>query len=583
MVKIKLSKVGETVLSHYLAKDVEGKILETPENTFKRVAKNLAKEDFRYNATRKEVAKTEKEFYDTMINLEFLPNIPTIANAGRKLQQLAACFVLKVPDNTEGIFQAIKDLALIQRTGGGTGFSFSSLRPEGSHVSETGGIASGPISFMKVFDCATAAIKEGGIRRGANMGILRVDHPDIEKFIRAKEKGELPNFNISIALTDRFMEAVKKDAEFNLAFENKIYRTTKAKELFDKICKSAWLNGDPGIIFIDKINKFNPTPRLGEIEATNPCGEVPLLPYESCILGSINVAKFIKNKKIDLKRLEKTIQIGVHLLDNSIDASSYPIPEIEKIVRGNRKIGLGIMGFADALIKCEIAYDSKEAEKFALNLMKFLENTSHKISTEFAKKRTPFSNFRESIYKNKPLRNATLTTIAPTGTIALIANCSEGIEPMFAPIVHRHSVTSGLLEETNAEFRELRKKLKIDDVTIAKIEREGSIQNTTLPDKIKKIFKTALDISPEWHVRIQAAFQKHTDNAVSKTVNLPERATPDDVKRTFMLAYDLGCKGLTIYRYRSKKDQVLEFCQSCEVRNPKTGTQSCPISYSHKN
>jgi ribonucleoside-diphosphate reductase alpha chain len=563
--KLKLSKTAEIVLSRYLEKDENGIPIEKPTDLFKRIAKNLAKEDLRYGATKKELAKTEKEFLNSMLNMEFLPNLPTIANAGRKLQQLAACFVIPVPDSTEGIFQAVKELALIQRTGGGTGFSFSRLRPEGSYASETGGIASGPVSFMKVFDCATAAIKEGGIRRGANMGILRIDHPDIEKFIKAKEKGELPNFNISIAITDKFMEAIKKDSNFDSIFDKKVYKTLKAKELFDKLCKSAWINGDPGIIFIDKINKSNPTPKLGEIEATNPCGEQPLLPYESCVLGSINISKFVKNKKINFKALEKTIILGVHLLDNSIDASSYPIPEIERVVRGNRKIGLGIMGFADALVKCDIAYDSKEAEKFSSNLMKFIETASHKASAELAKARTPFSNFRESIYKNKPLRNATTTTIAPTGTIALIANCSEGIEPMFAPIAHRHS-TYGVLEETNSAFEELKKRLKIDDITIAKIEREGTLQNTTLPEKIKRIFKASMDILPEWHVRIQAAFQKYTDNAVSKTVNLPEKATPEDIKKTFMLAYDLGCKGLTVYRYHSKKEQVLEFCKQCEIK-----------------
>jgi len=563
--KLKLSKTAEIVLSRYLEKDENGNPIEKPEDIFKRIAKNLAKEDLRYGATKKELAKTEKEFFDSMLNMEFLPNLPAIANAGRRLQQLAACFVIPIPDNTEGIFQAVKELALVQRTGGGTGFSFSRLRPEGSYVSETGGIASGPVSFMKVFDCATAAIKEGGIRRGANMGILRIDHPDIEKFIKTKEKGELQNFNISVAITDKFMEAVKKDNDFDLVFDNKTYKTLKAREIFDKLCKSAWINGDPGIIFIDKINKFNPTPKLGEIEATNPCGEQPLLPYESCVLGSINISKFAKNKKISFKALEKTISLGVHLLDNSIDASSYPIPEIEKMARGNRKIGLGIMGFADALVQCNIAYDSKEAEKFSLNLMKFIETTSHKASAELAKKRAPFSNFRESIYKKKPLRNATLTTIAPTGTIALIANCSEGIEPMFAPIAHRHS-TFGILEETNSAFEELKKHQKIDEPTLAKIEREGTLQNTSLPDKIKRVFKASMDISPEWHVRIQAAFQKYTDNAVSKTVNLPEKATPEDIKRTFMLAYDLGCKGLTVYRYHSKKEQVLEFCKQCEVK-----------------
>ncbi|MEM4271490.1 MAG: adenosylcobalamin-dependent ribonucleoside-diphosphate reductase, partial [Candidatus Pacearchaeota archaeon] len=437
------------------------------------------------------------------------------------------CFVIPVPDSTEGIFQAVKELALVQRTGGGTGFSFSRLRPEGSYVSETGGIASGPVSFMKVFDAATGAIKEGGIRRGANMGILRVDHPDIEKFITAKEKGNFPNFNISVAMTDKFMQAVEKDKDFDLIFEKKVYKTIRARELFDKICKQAWLNGDPGIIFIDKINKANPTPKLGEIEATNPCGEQPLLPYESCILGSINLSKFVKGRKLSLKALEKTIRTAVHFLDNAIDASSYPIPEIEKIVKANRKIGLGVMGFADTLIQCNIPYDSKQAEKFALQTMKFIKSSAAKASIELAKARGSFPNIENSIFKGKKMRNATLTTIAPTGTIAIIANCSDGIEPIFAPIWHRHS-TYGILEEIDPFFEEIVKKYKLSEEKIAKIEREGTLIYTDLPEKIKKVYRTALDISPEWHIRIQAAFQKFTDNAVSKTVNLPEKSTPED-------------------------------------------------------
>ncbi|MEM4259191.1 MAG: adenosylcobalamin-dependent ribonucleoside-diphosphate reductase [Candidatus Pacearchaeota archaeon] len=561
-----LSKNAEIVLSRYLARDKEGKIIETPQQLIQRVAKNIAKEDFRYGASKKEIARTEKKFFDMMDKLEFLPNLPVLANAGRKLQQLAACFVIPVPDNTEGIFQAIKELALIQKTGGGTGFSFSKLRPEGSYVSETGGIASGPVSFMKVFDAATGAIKEGGIRRGANMGVLRVDHPDIEKFIAAKERGELPNFNISVAITDKFMEAVIKDKELNLTFNGKIYKTIRAKELFKSISKHAWSNGEPGILFIDRINNANPTPKLGEIESTNPCGEQPLLPYESCVLGSINVAKFIKNKKINEKALAEIIKEAVHFLDNCIDASSYPITEIETIVKANRKIGLGIMGFADALIEAEIRYDSKEAEKFAEKLMKFIKQEATKASIELAKIRGPFPNIRASIYKNKLLRNATLTTIAPTGTIAIIANCSEGIEPLFSPILHRHS-TYGILTETDILFEQLIKKLKIEQTTLSQIETQGTLKNTNLPEKIKNLFRTAHDVSPEWHIRIQAAFQKYTDNAVSKTVNLPSNATPEDVEKVFLLAYKLGCKGLTVYRYASRKLQVLEFCKACDAKN----------------
>ncbi len=562
---MKLSKNGEIVLNRFLARDREGNIIETPEQLLKRVAKNIAIQDLRYDSTRKEAAKTEKEFYNAMNNLEFLPNLPTLANAGRKLQQLAACFVIPVPDNTEGIFQAVKELAIVQKTGGGTGFSFSRLRPEGAYVAETGGIASGPVSFMKVFDAATGAIKEGGIRRGANMGVLRIDHPDIEKFINAKERGDLPNFNISVAITEKFMQALIKDKDFDLAFNGKVYKTLKAKELYKSICKHAWLNGDPGILFIDKINESNPTPKLGIIESTNPCGEQPLLPYESCVLGSINVSKFIKNKKINQKALAGTIKTAVHFLDNSIDASSYPIPEIEMVVKGNRKIGLGIMGFADALVECEIPYDSKDAEKFAQKLMKFIKQEATKASTELAKKRGPFPNIRESIYKNKNIRNATLTTIAPTGTIALIANCSEGIEPIFSPISHRHS-TYGVLTEMDMLFEQLAKKMNIGEQTLSQIESQGTLKNTNIPEKIKRIFRTAHDISPEWHIRLQASFQKYTDNAVSKTVNLPNSATVEDVEKVFLLAYQSGCKGLTIYRYNSRKQQILEFCKQCDIK-----------------
>jgi ribonucleoside-diphosphate reductase alpha chain len=391
--------------------------------------------------------------------------------------------------------------------------------------------------------------------------VLRVDHPDIEKFIIAKEKGDFPNFNISVALTDKFMDAVESNEDFNLVFDRKIYKTLKARELFKLISKHAWFNGDPGVLFIDTINKFNPTPALGEIESTNPCGEQPLLPYESCILGSIDISKFIRNKKLSEKALEKAVRTAVHFLDNSIDASSYPILEIEEVVKGNRKIGLGVMGFADALIECEIPYDSKEAEKFALKLMKFIKEKAMKASEELAKTRGSFPNIGNSAFRKK-LRNATLTTIAPTGTIAIVANCSEGIEPLFSPILHRHS-TYGVLTEIDVLFERLIKKLKIDEKTFQLIEAQGSLKNTLLPEKVKKVFRTAHDISPEWHIRLQAAFQKYTDNAVSKTVNLPSNATVEDVEKIFTLSHKLGCKGLTVYRYSSRKEQVLEFCRKC--------------------
>jgi len=566
---MKLNENGKLVLSRFLLRNQEGSILEKPEALLKRVSSNIAKEELKFGFNKKQVLELEKEFFKIMDNKDFMPNLPVLANAGRKLQQLAACFVLPVPDDITGIFEAVRDMAVIQKSGGGTGFSFSRLRPEGSYVSETGGIASGPVSFMKVFDSATGAIKEGGIRRGANMGILRVDHPDIEKFINSKERSNLPNFNISVALTDDFMKDVLKEDYFDLIFEKKAYATIPAKELFKKIAKRAWTNGEPGIVFIDEINKHNPLPKIGQIESTNPCGEVPLLPYESCILGSINLSNFItRNKKLDMKRLEKTVMTAVHFLDNCIDATLYPIPQIEKVVKANRKIGLGVMGFADSLIKLDIPYDSEKSEKFAEKTIKFIRECSVKASQELAKSRGAFPNISLSVYKKekKPLRNATLTTIAPTGTISIIADCSEGIEPLFNLIFTRNS-TYGLMYEINPFFRELIRKLKLAPQVIEKIAREGTLQNIPeIPEKIKQIFKTSHDISPEWHLRIQAAFQRHTDNAVSKTVNLPEKSTPEDIENIFLLAHKLKLKGLTVYRYNSRKEQVLEFCKKCELK-----------------
>lgn len=563
---MELTENARLVLNRFLIKDKDGKLIENQKQLITRIAKNIAKEDLKYILKKQEIKKTEKEFFNLLDNADFLPNLPIIANAGRKLQQLAACFVLPIPDDIEGIFQALKEMALVQKTGGGTGFSFSRLRPDGSQVSETGGIASGPISFMKIFDTATGAIKEGGIRRGANMGILRVDHPDIEKFIISKERNALPNFNISVALTEKFMKAVEKDEEFNLVFDKKIMKTIKARELFKMISKQAWTNGDPGIVFIDEINKHNPTPLMGEIEATNPCGEVGLLPYEACILGSINLSNFVKNKKIDFKKLEKTIKIAIHFLDNSIDASLYALKETEQIVKLNRKIGLGIMGFADSLIKMNIAYDSEKAEKSAEKIMQFIKDKSIKTSQELAKIKGGFPSQEKSVFKKeKPRRNATLTTIAPTGTISIFANCSEGIEPLFGPMISRIS-TYGTMIEINPLFKNIIKKFKLSQETLDKISREGTLQNTNLPEEIKKIFRTAHDISPEWHLRIQAAFQKFTDNAISKTVNLPRNASIEDVEKIFMLAHKLKLKGLTVYRYGSRREQILSFCEKCSLK-----------------
>jgi len=553
---LKLTGNARQVLNRFLARDKEGKIIETSEQMFSRIAKNIAKEDKKYSQN---PAKSEKDFYDAMISLEFLPNVPVLANAGRSLQQLAACFVLPVPDSLDGIFQALKEMAIVQKTGGGTGFSFSRLRPEGSIVGETGGIASGPVSFMHVFDCATGAIKEGGIRRGANMGSLNIGHPDIEKFITCKDKGGFPNFNISVAITEQFMSAVKQNKFFNLSFAGKIYKTMPAKKLFDLIIKHAWLTGDPGILFIDTINKYNPTPSIGKIETTNPCGEFAGLPYESCILGSINLSKVVENCCINHNKLEYLVNLAVHFLDNCIDASSYPIPEIEKIVKSNRKIGLGVMGFADMLIKLNIPYNSEQAVLLAEQIMKFIQEKAHKASSSLAEKRGNFPNFSKSIWKTRhKMRNATCTTIAPTGTIGIIADCSQGIEPLFGVAYTRYT-HFGTLKEINPLFQETAKKYKLSKADMNKVYETGSAKTTSLPQQIKNLFVNAHEISFEYHVKIQAAFQKYTDNAVSKTVNLPENASVEDVKKTFLLAYELGCKGLTIYRHKSKPVQVLTF------------------------
>lgn len=553
---LKLTGNAKTVLKRFLARNKEGEIIESAEGMLFRIAKNIAKEDKKYS---QDAGKSEKEFYNAMTSMEFLPNVPVLANAGRSLQQLAACFVIPVPDSLDGIFQALKEMAIIQKTGGGTGFSFSRLRPEGSIVRETGGIASGPVSFMHVFDCATAAIKEGGIRRGANMGVLNIEHPDIEKFITCKDKGAFPNFNISVGITENFMNAVKQNKSFNLVFNNKTYKTMPAKKLFDLIIKHAWLTGDPGILFIDTINKSNPTPLLGKIETTNPCGEQPLLPYESCILGSINLAKLVEGRCINYQKLEYLVNVAVHFLDNCIDASSYPIPEIEKIVKANRKIGLGVMGFADLLIKLNIPYNSEQAVQLAEQIMRFIHEKAHKSSSHLAEARGVFPNFSKSIYKNKhKMRNATCTTIAPTGTIGIIADCSQGIEPLFGVAYTRYT-HFGTLKEINPLFLAASKKYKLSKTDMNKVYETGSAKTTSLPQQIKNLFVNAHEISFEEHVKIQAAFQKHTDNAVSKTVNLPEHASVEDVKKTFLLAYELGCKGLTIYRHKSKPSQVLTF------------------------
>lgn len=557
----------------YLLKDKDGNVVETPTDMFKRVALNIALADETYkNLYHQEVdvKKTAESFYEIMASTEFMPNSPTLMNAGRDLQQLSACFVLPIDDDMTAIFDSVKWTALIHQSGGGTGFSFSRLRPEGDRVKSTGGIASGPISFMKVFDAATEQIKQGGTRRGANMGILRVDHPDIIKFIACKEDMKsLNNFNISVALTDKFIKAYERDEEYELINprNGEVFKKLSAKMVFDLIVTNAWKNGDPGIIFIDRINAFNPTPQLGQIESTNPCGEQPLLPFESCNLGSINLSKTIKKNgdktEIDWERLEYVVKTAVHFLDNVIDMNRYPLPQIEAMVENTRKIGLGVMGWADLLIKLEIPYNSEKALDLADKIMKFINEKGHRASEKLAEERGVFPAFVGSVFDHPgyKLRNSTVTTIAPTGTISIIANCSSGIEPLFAVCYTRKNILDAgdELIEVNPLFLEVAKREGFYGETVMKkVAAKGSVHGVAeIPEKWQKVFVTSHEIQPEFHVKMQAAFQAHTDNAVSKTVNFGNSATMEDVKEVYLMSYKLGCKGITIYRDGSRDVQVL--------------------------
>ena len=562
-----ISENARAVLERrYLIRDEHGEAVETVDELFHRVADAVAAADVRFDP-QADVADTAQSFYRMMTELDFLPNSPTLMNAGRPLGQLSACFVLPVADSMEDIFDAIKNAALIHKSGGGTGFSFSRLRAKGSTVNSTGGVASGPISFMKVFNAATEAVKQGGTRRGANMGILRVDHPDILEFITCKnDTKEITNFNISVGLTESFMEAVESDGSYELVdpASRRVTGRLNAREVFEAIVRSAWQTGEPGILFLDRLNKDNPCPGQGEIESTNPCGEQPLLPYEACNLGSINLVRHLRRTgtgyALDRAKLEQTIRTAVHFLDNVIEVNQYPLPEIDAMTKKTRKIGLGVMGFADMLLYLGIPYDSDEGVAMASQVMELVQTIGHQESQRLAQVRGPFPLFAESVYRDgAPLRNATVTTIAPTGTLSIIAGVSSGVEPVFAYAYYRNVMDNTHLIETNQILRDKLTELGLysDELTRQIIEHGSLAHVEGIPEAVKRVFVCAHDVSPIWHVKMQAAFQQFTDNAVSKTVNFPNSATREEVAEVYRLAYELGCKGTTIYRDGSRDEQVL--------------------------
>jgi len=566
---LKLSLNAITVLQkRYLRRDEYGKVIETPKQMFERVAKAVASAEKKIKTSLKEQKEIEQEFFRMMSTFEFLPNSPTLMNAGTGTGlSLSACFVLPVEDSIADIFETMKNMAIIHQSGGGTGFTFNHLRPAGDIVKKASGVASGPISFMKAFNSSTEIIKQGGKRRGANMAILRVDHPDILDFIVCKEtEGALNNFNISVALNDKFMKAVEENKEFELINPRSGKPTKKilARAIWNLIITMAWKNGEPGMIFIDTVNKSNPTPHVGEIESTNPCGEQPLLPYESCNLGSINLGRMTDDGKIDWEKLRYTTRLAVRFLDNVIEINKFPIKELNEMNRKTRKIGLGVMGLADMLIKLGIPYDSEEGVKTAEKVMKFIRDEGRKMSEELGKKRGSFESFNGSVWEKKgykQMRNATVTTIAPTGTIGVIAGCSQGCEPLFAISYIRNvreTIGSNLVY-VDPEFEAKAIMARVyNEELMKKIANSSSIQDIKeIPEEIRKVFVTAHDISPEWHVKMQAAFQKYTDNAVSKTINFPNHATPQDIEDAYWLAYQLKCKGLTVYRDGSRKYQIL--------------------------
>ena len=597
-IKPQLSENAQTVLRRrYLVKDKKGRAIETPEQLFIRVASAIAEPDIKFGAATEEVEKTALSFYTMMAELEFLPNSPTLMNAGRPLGQLSACFVIPIEDTMESIFDAVKSAALIHKSGGGTGFAFSRLRPKNAIVASTSGVASGPISFMKVINSATEAVKQGGTRRGANMGILRIDHPDILEFITCKDDlTELTNFNISVGITNIFMKAVEKSTTYPLIdpttgkqfIKDDVPQSLNAREMFNTIIEHAHRTGEPGIVYLDKINSTENTTEIGLIEATNPCGEQPLLPYESCNLGSINLSKVVKTTvgvspdtelfrcEIDWEKLRRIVHQSVHFLDNVIEANKYPFKKIEENTKANRRIGLGIMGWADLLVMLDIPYNSEEALSLAEKVMGFIQVEADLASQELAAVRGNFPNWEKSSFCNKETgrcinrRNSTVTTIAPTGTISIIGGCSSGIEPLFAVAYERNVMDNTRLIEVNPYFKQKAKQLGFySDELIEKIANKNSISDMQeIPEKVRKIFATSHDVSAEWHIRMQDAFQKYTENAVSKTINLPNEATKDDVRKAYELAFNLSCKGVTIYRDGSRPYQVLSTKES--QKEPKT-------------
>ena len=588
--EVSITENAMTVLkARYLKKDKQGKFLETPKQLFIRVANVIAQAENNYGATEEDVKKSTTEFYDIMADGLFLPNSPTLMNAGRRMGMLSACFVLPVEDSIDEIFSSIKNTAIIQKAGGGTGFSFSRLRPEGDRISSSGGTTSGPLSFIKVFSEATNAIQQGAFRRGANMGVMRIDHPDIVKFIMIKEDlGQLTNYNLSVAVTDEFMENVihsptkehivvnpRSGEKSTLKKDKK--ENWKVGELFEFITEKAWQSGEPGVIFIDEMNRKNPTPHIGQIEATNPCGEQPLLPYESCNLGSINVAKFVKpGKHYDWKSLKSVIETAVRFLDNVIEVNRYPINEVKKMTAANRKIGLGIMGFADLLFKLGIKYDSDEGLDFGNKLMSFIQEESHKASQKLAKVRGVFPNYEGSAWSEKKIeiRNAATTTVAPTGSISIIADTSGGIEPMFNLVFVRNILEGKKLLEVNRVFEEVAKKRGFySDTLMEKIAEVGSLQELDVPQDIKDVFVTARDIAPHWHVRMQGAFQEHCDSSISKTINFDNTAKVKDVQDIFLMSYKLHCKGITVYRDGCRENQPMALKEKeKKVEKPKFTT-----------